>query len=84
MIFLNELIEFDLINHSYTEKQKSECKKACFHFQSTQNPKSFIHVTVSDKIKVKATTDFLKNGWIAEFANLNQILVYVIKFAKKS
>ena len=68
MIFLNELTEFDLIDHSFTVKNKGQYKKACFHFQSAQNLKSFIHATVSNKIKVKVTTDYIKNGWIPEYA----------------
>lgn len=59
MIFLSELKEFDLIDNSFTVNPKDHYKKACFHFQYTLNPKSFIYAIVSNKIKVKITTDIV-------------------------
>lgn len=69
-VFLNELIDFEVVDHSFKVTNSQKSRKANFHFQSTINPNWKICISISNIITVKLSIDFLRNNWDIEYQQL--------------
>lgn len=69
MIFLNELNDFITFDHSYVKRTTNQkITKAYFHYRHYDVQKNWhVYITVSlDDIKVKVSTNFLRDLWNPE------------------
>ena len=70
MIFLNQLQDFTILDHSYTESNGKKGRKANFHFRHFILRNNWhVYISITDlNITVKVSKMFLKENWNSEYS----------------